>query len=196
MKKRNVKRNKLLLKLLITTSIFILLGIFYIAILSKSNRLMIKENLEIFFSSLKKLNYTKAFINCLSSNITFTIFIWIFGISIIGIPIILLFLIIKSFILGFSISSFIYFYHWKGFIAALIYMIPLVINLFTIIILSYYGIIFSKNLNQVLFLKKEIRFKNIMKKYIKILLFSIIIIIISSVIEIYAIPNLLKLLKM
>ncbi len=195
MKKRNIKRNKLLLKLLITTSIFILLGIFYIAILSKSNQLMIKENLEIFFSSLKKLNYTKAFINCLSSNITFTIFIWIFGISIIGIPIILLFLIIKSFILGFSISSFIYFYHWKGIIAALIYMIPLVINLFTIMTLSYYGILFSKNLNRLLFLKKEIRFKNIMKKYIKILLFSLILIIISSVIEIYIVPNILKLLR-
>ncbi len=195
MRKRNIKKNKLLLKLLIITFISVLLGIFCIAVLSKSNKIMIKENLQVFFTSLKKLNYTKAFIHCLSSNIIFTTFIWIFGISIIGIPIILLFLIIKSFILGFSISSFIYFYHWKGIIAALIYMIPLVINLFTIMTLSYYGILFSKNLNRLLFLKKEIRFKNIMKKYIKILLFSLILIIISSVIEIYIVPNILKLLR-
>lgn len=176
------------------TSVFILLGIFYIAILSKSNKHMIKENLELFFSSLKKLNYTKAFINCFSSNMIFTIFIWIFGISIVGIPIILIFLIIKSFILGFSISSFIYFYHWKGVIASLIYIIPLIINLFTIVILSYYGILFSKNLNKLLFFKKEIRFKNIMRKYLKILLFSLLIITLSSIIEIYVVPNILKLL--
>ncbi|MCI8347346.1 MAG: hypothetical protein HFJ12_05335 [Bacilli bacterium] len=194
MRKRNIKRNKLLLKLLIMTSVFILLGIFYIAILSKSNKHMIKENLELFFSSLKKLNYTKAFINCFSSNMIFTIFIWIFGISIVGIPIILIFLIIKSFILGFSISSFIYFYHWKGVIASLIYIIPLIINLFTIVILSYYGILFSKNLNKLLFFKKEIRFKNIMRKYLKILLFSLLIITLSSIIEIYVVPNILKLL--
>lgn len=196
MRKRNIKKNKLLIKLLITTSIFILLGIFYIAILGKSNKLLVKENLDLFFSSLKKLNYTKAFISCLSSNLVFTTLIWIFGISIIGIPIILLFLIIKSFILGFNMSSLIYFYKWKGIIAALIYSIPLIINILVMILLSYYGIIFSKNLNKLLFLKKEIRFKNIMRKYLKILLFSLVMITISSLIEIYVVPNILKLFKM
>lgn len=195
MRKRNIKRNKLLIKLFITTFIFILLGIFYIAILKKSNKLLVKENLDLFFSSLKKLNYTKAFISCFSSNLIFTTLIWIFGISIIGIPIILLFLIIKSFILGFNISSLIYFYKWKGILAALIYSIPLVINILVIIVLSYYGITFSKNLNKLLFFKKEIRFKNIMRKYLKILLFSLVIITISSLIEVYIVPIFLKLLQ-
>ena len=44
-------------------------------------------------------------------------------------------------------------------------------------------------------LKKDVNFKNIMRKYIKILLFSTICIVISSLIEIYIVPNILKLLQ-
>lgn len=193
--KKNIKTNKLLFKLIIITSIFILFGILYISILSKNSKLLIKDNLNTFFNSINKLNYTDAFINCLTSNIIIIILIWIFGISIIGVPLIILILIIKSFILGFSISSIIYFYKIKGILIAIIYLIPLIINLLIIIILGYYGIIFSKNLNQFLFLKKEMNFKNLMKKYLKLLLFSILCILISSFVEIYIIPNILKLLQ-
>lgn len=190
-----IKKNKLLFKLIIISLIFILLGILYIAILSKNNKVSIKNNLNDFYKSLNKLNYTKAFINCSLSNIITILIIWVFGISIIGVPLILIILIIKSFILGFSISSIIYFFKFKGILMAIIYLIPLIINLFIIIILSYYGIIFSKNLNKYLFLKKEINFKKIIRKYFKLLVFSIICILISSIIEIYLVPNLLKLLQ-
>lgn len=189
------KSNKLILKLMIISIISVLIGIFYIAILSNSNKVLIKENLETYFESLNKLNYIKALIKCLTSNMITISSIWLLGISIIGVFLIIIILIIKSFALGFTISSLIYFYKLKGIIISIIYIIPLIINLFVIIILSYYGIIFSKNLNRLLFLKKEVNFKNIMRKYIKILLFSTICIIISSLIEIYIVPNILKLLQ-
>ncbi len=189
------KSNKLILKLMIISIISVLIGIFYIAILSNSNKVLIKENLETYFESLNKLNYIKALIKCLTSNMITISSIWLLGISIIGVFLIIIILIIKSFALGFTISSLIYFYKLKGIIISIIYIIPLIINLFVIIILSYYGIIFSKNLNRLLFLKKDVNFKNIMRKYIKILLFSTICIIISSLIEIYIVPNILKLLQ-
>ena len=195
MKTRKIKSNKLIIKLQIISIICILLGILYIAILSKSNKLLIKENLKNYFENLNKLNYIKAIVKCLSSNIITISSIWILGISIIGIPLIIVILIVKSFAIGFTISSLIYFYKLKGIIISIIYVIPLIINLFIIIILSYYGIIFSKNLNSLLFLKKEVNFKNIMRKYVKIFLFSIICIVVSSLIEIYIIPNILKLLQ-
>ena len=191
-KKRTVIKNKLLLKLLIISIIFILLGIFYIAILSKSNRQLIQENLNTYLTTLNKLDYFNAWIRFLSSNLIFIIFIWSFGISIIGIPIIILFLIYRSFMLGFTISSIIFFYKAKGIIIALIYIIPLLINLWVIIISSYFGIQFSKNLNKLLFLKKEVNFKHVMSRYFKILIFTIICILISSLIEIYLVPNLLQ----
>lgn len=189
------KSNKLILKLMIISIISVLIGIFYIAILSNSNKVLIKENLETYFESLNKLNYIKALIKCLTSNMITVSSIWSLGISIIGVFLIIIILIIKSFALGFTISSLIYFYKLKGIIISIIYIIPLIINLFVIIILSYYGIMFSKNLNRLLFLKKDVNFKNIMRKYIKILLFSTICIVISSLIEIYIVPNILKLLQ-
>ena len=189
------KSNKLILKLMIISIISVLIGIFYIAILSNSNKVLIKENLETYFESLNKLNYIKALIKCLTSNMITISSIWLLGISIIGVFLIIIILIIKSFALGFTISSLIYFYKLKGIIISTIYIIPLIINLFVIIILSYYWIIFYKNLNRLLFLKKDVNFKNIMRKYIKILLFSTICIVISSLIEIYIVPNILKLLQ-
>lgn len=194
MKKRIVK-NKLLLRILIMILIAFLLGLFYLAILSKTNKGMIQENLNLFFSSIKDLDYVKGLINSLTTNLIYVALIWILGISIIGVPIIIFLLLTKSFILGFSISSIIYFYQWKGIIIALIYSIPLIFNLFFLFFLGYYGILFSKNLNQLLFMKKNINFKDIMRKYLRILLFTTIGIIISSILEIYLIPNLLKLLQ-
>lgn len=198
MKKIKIKqtiKNKLLFKLLITTTISIILGLLYTAIISKTDREFIKESMNTFFNNLDKLNYLDAFKNCIISNTVFIIIIWFLGISIIGIPIIIIILILKSFILGFTISSILYFYKFKGIIIAILYIIPLIINLFITIYLSYYGIKFSKNLIGLLFFKKNISFNNIMKKYIKILLISFIIVLISSIIEIYIIPSLLNFLQ-
>lgn len=195
MKKVHMPKNKLLVKLLFISVISILLGIFYMAIISKQNKESVEESLKLFFQSINKLNYQKAIVNCFSSNIFYLLAIWLLGISIIGIPFILLILILKSFILGFSISSILYFYKLKGILIALIYIIPLVLNLLTILFLGYYAIIFSKNLIRLLFLKKEIRFKNIMRRYSKIFLFCLGMIIISSILEIYVVPSFLKLLQ-
>ena len=111
-----------------------------------------KRNIEVWFydkrlsfKSLDKLDYKSAFINCLTSNTIYIVLIWLLGISILGIPIIIIILILKSFTIGFTISSILYFYKFKGLIIAIIYIIPLLINLFAIIYLSYYAIMFSKN---------------------------------------------------
>lgn len=195
MKKINVIKNKLLFKLLFISLISILIGIFYMAIISKSNKDSVEESLKLFFENINKLNYNQALINSIISNVFYISFIWLLGISIIGIPFIIGIVILKSFILGFSISSILYFYKFKGILIALIYIIPLALNLLVILFLGYYAIIFSKNLNRLLFLKKEISFKHIMRRYSKMLVFSLVVIILSSVIEIYLVPSLLKLLQ-
>lgn len=195
MKKAKISKNKLLIKILLMTLVFIILGILYISILSDGNKVLIEKNLSSFFNSINKLNYNQAFIKCFLSNTFYILSIWLLGISILGIPFILLILILKSFILGFSISSILYFYKFKGIIICIIYIIPLIINLLLMILLSYYSIQFSKNLNKLLFSKKDVNFQNVMKRYIKILLASLLVILASSLIEIYLIPNILKLLQ-
>lgn len=184
-------KNKLLFKLFIIIIISITLGLLYPAILSSTDRKIISKSLISFFNSLDKLDYFLAFKNCFLSNSLYTIIIWLLGISIIGIPFIITILILKSFILGFTISSILYFYKFKGLLICITYVIPLLINLFVITYLSYYGIIFSKYLVGLLFFKKNVNFNNIMKRYLKILFISIILILISSIVEIYIIPSFL-----
>ena len=195
MKKIYKIKNKLLFRLMVIAILSIIIGILYISILNTSNIEKIKKSLQLFFKGINKLDYTKAIINCITSNLFYLVLVWILGISIIGIPIIILVIILKSFILGFSISSILFFYKWKGILIAVIYCFPLLINLFAFLFLGYYAIIFSKNLNRLLFLKKEISFRNIMRRYIKMLIFSLILILISSLVEIYIVPSLLSLLK-
>lgn len=192
---KKVKLRKIPLLILIITTIFLILGILFLAIISKSNKELVTETLNNFFKNIsaKKFNTNIALFNSLSNNMIVNITIWLLGISIIGIPIILLILSTKSFILGFSISSIIYNYGIKGIILTLIYIVPHIMNLFITILLSYYSIHFSIMLFNLLFRKQEYSKKRIVNRYIKILLFSTIAYITSSVIEVYVVPKILSL---
>src|SRR5574344_1445059 len=127
--RKNIRKNKLLIKLILITIISILLGILFMAIIKENNKVLVKDNLKLYFASLHKLNYLKALLTCSTSNTIYIIIIWLLGISIIGIPIIIIMLLFKGFILGFSISSILYFYKFKGILICLIYIILFVIFL-------------------------------------------------------------------
>lgn len=192
---KKILNNRLLTTLIILLFISFILGILFIAILSKTDKQLIKDNLSLYFSNLNKLNYTKGIINSITSNYLYLLIILILSFSIIGIPIIICILLLKGFLLGLSISSIIYYYKFKGILIAIIYVIPLIINLFLIFILSYYGIKVSNYLIKTLFYKKSTNIKYITKKYIKLFLMASIIEMISCTIEIFLIPNLFKLLQ-
>ena len=81
----------------------------------------------------------------------------------------------------------------KRVILTLIYIIPHIMNLFITILLSYYSIHFSIMLFNLLFRKQEYSKKRIVNRYIKILIFSTIAYITSSVIEVYVVPKILSL---
>lgn len=189
-----VKTKKILVISLILIIISFILGILFPAILSIENKDLINTSLDSFFSSISKnkLNYVNALFSSLTNNIVINILIWLLGISIIGIPIIIVILIIKSFILGFSFSSIIMTYSFKGIILAFIYIIPLIINLFITLIVCYYAISFSIMLFNYLFRKKEYSRRVIVARYLKILGSSMVILILSSLVEVFLIPNILK----
>ena len=191
---KKVKLKKVPLVILIITIISLILGILFLAIISKSNKELVSETLDNFFKSIsqKKFNTNIALFNSLSNNIIIDLTIWLLGISIIGIPIIILILSTKSFVLGFSISSIIYNYGLKGIILTLIYIIPHTINLLVTILLSYYSINFSIMLFNLLFRKKEYSKKSMVNRYIRILVFATIAYLTSSVIEAYVVPKILS----
>lgn len=195
-KEEILKQKKKYLILLILSTIGIISGIIFIFTISKQDKLTIVEYMNNFFTGIQenKLNYTSCLFNSLLNNILYITIIFLLGISIIGFPIIITILFFKSFIIGFSFSSIIYTYGLKGIINAIFYTFPhQVIYLLIIILLSFYALNFSSRLFRYLFLKKNINFKEITHKYLKIYLLALIITLILSLYETYISTYLLKL---
>lgn len=190
-----IKARKILSIMTIITIISLILGTLFISILSKDNKELITSNVIDFFTAIKSnnLNYNQILVKSLTNNLLLNIIIWLLGISIIGIPIVIILLFIKSFILSFTFTSIIYTYKYKGIVSAIIYVIPHIINLLLSFVLIYYSITFSKSLFNYLFKKKECNRKELVNRYLKLLVISTFLFIISSIIETYIIPILIRL---
>lgn len=190
---KKITKNKLLLFLIIITIISILLGVFFIAVISNDNQELVKSTINSYFLDINenKIKYFKNLWSILTSNLFLILFIWIMGISIIGIIISLILLIYKSFLIGFSFTSILYTYGFKGLISGIIYIFPEIINLFIVFVLTYYSISFSILLFNYLFKKKEYN-RIFVRRYLKLLVISSLIIIFSTLISTFIIPNLLR----
>ena len=190
-----LKTNKLLFALLIITILSTITGIILLALQNEENKQLITSYLNEFFIQIKSsnINYTNMIFTSLKENLLTNIFIWIIGISIIGIPLIIGILIFKSIIIGFSAISIINSYGLIGILLALIYIIPLIINLIITFFLSYYSIKISTILIKYIFKKQDKLNKTLFKHYFKVLLYSCIILTINSLIEGFLIPLILRL---
>lgn len=151
--------------------------------------------IETFFKNIStnSINSGLALKNSLIINYLFVGIIWILGLTIIGVLINIFLTFIKGFLVGFSISSIFLTYNAKGLVAILLYTFPTqIINLIVVSILSIYSIMFSKNLLQIITGKTKNN-KIMLKKYLVILMMSIILSFISSLLEAYLFPNILRL---
>ena len=162
--------------------------------LNENDKMLVTNYLKNFITNINTTNNTSLFVNGLFTNCSYGIFIWLLGISIIGIPIILLMFFSKCFILGFSVSSIIINYKVKGILFALIYIFPnQVINILIYGLLASYGIIFSLKIIYSLFNKTEFKINQAFKKYFKIFIISIITLLISNIYESFISPIIYKL---
>lgn len=192
---KKLKTKKLFILVFIVTILCFIAGILLISILSKSNKELIINSLNNFYTSLKenKISSTNLLYKTMTSNLILNIIIWILGISIIGIPIVIFILGFKSLSLGFTISSLIYTYKFNGLLKAILYLIPNIINIFIVFVLVYYSISFSLNLFNYLFRKIEFNKRVIVKRYLKLLIAAILLSILTSVTESFILPKLFNL---
>ncbi len=199
--KNSIIKQKKLYRIIITLMIFgIISGILFIFFISKESKTKSLVSIKNFFDLMNTstgINYGKSLLNTLVNNIGYVLLIWLLGISIIGLPITIVLAFMKSFIVGFSISSIISCYKAKGILGAFLYVFPhQIIILFIYLLLSFYSISFSIKLFKSLFLKQTINFRVVMQKYIKILLISLIGIIIVSLYEVFISTYFIKLFTM
>lgn len=167
-------------------------GVIFITIIKNSDKTIVKDYIESYMNTIKNhdINYLDQFKNIFLDNLSFIIIVWLLGMSVIGIPINLFYYFLKSFVLGFTIVSFILTYKIKGCLYALLYVIPHnLINIFIFSILIYYTINFSLTLIYGITKKKSINFKTIINKYLYILFISIGIILLTSLYEAFVLPN-------
>ncbi len=194
-KYKGVRKRKIFVLLLVLMVISLIVGILYLAVVDKASKLLVKNTVFEYIKSLssKTYNYQKELIMTLKSNVILTIIMWFLGVSLFGSIFEIIFLIVKSFTLGFSISSIIYTFKIKGIYVGLIYLLPSIFNMIIYFILGFFAINFSIYLYKYLFKGVDVSLKRLMKKYLKVLIISLILLIISSLIEVFLVPNVLKL---
>ena len=179
MKKKNfwqeLKKNKYKYLFLITIIILgFLSGIVLANILSYNDKKEVGEIVETYFLNLKNnesINYIGNFLNNLGVNFFYLLLLFIFGISIIGIVLNPFILYFKSLITGFSVGIIISLYSFKGILGGILYLFPT--QLLNLLICLF----------KVLFLRKNINNNEFMKKYFQVLLFSSIVLLISTLYE-------------
>ncbi len=186
-------------KLLIFLTVLLLVGIavgsIFVSILDSTDTNLVNEHLNNFINSIEndKLDYLQALKSNLITNISFVLVIWLLGISIIGLPIILIMFFSKTFILGFSVGAILSVFKTKGILFSLVYILPgQVISLLFYLFLTMYAMSFSFKLIYVIFKKKTLDFKIIMNKYFKILLFVLVVVVLMNLYDTYLMPKLVK----
>lgn len=190
------EQKKIYIFLIIVMTIGMILGIIYAVILNKSDHNLVTTSLNSFFTSIKNndIDYKSALINSLIGNISFVTFIFLLGISIIGIPLIIMSLAISSFIFGFSLSSIIYTYHLNGILRTITYLFPhQIITLLMSLFLGFYALYFGIKLFKYLFRGVDINLRSSMKRYLQVYITVLIFFIGCSFLEVFLSPALIKL---
>ena len=192
-----IKLNKKVVIFLIVISIIALIsGSLLVVLLDKSDKTIINNYLTNFINDLSqnKIEYIPVLKDSLISNMALILGIWLLGISVIGIPIVLFLYFVQIFTFGFALASIILNYKFRGLLLALIYTFPhYLVYIGMLLILTSYSMILSIKLITTIIKKKQIDFKVISNKYLIILLFSFITVLLCSLYETFALPNIIKL---
>lgn len=181
--------------LVVLLLIGISVGALFVSILNSSDKELVTNHLLNFFQNIEnnKLDYYSALKNNLIANVLMVLIIWLLGISVIGLPVIVIIFFSKSFILGFSIGSILSTFKIKGIIYGLIYVFPgQILTLLGLLLLMMYSMSFSFKIIYTILKKQVLDFKFIMNKYFKILILVMIIVVVMGIYDTYLMPKLLK----
>lgn len=172
----------------------IIAGIIFLVLTSSLDKLIIKNEITDFFETIKTSNHS--FNNLLisfKSNMTYIIIITISSIIYLFSPLILFINFYKGLLIGFLIGSVVMTYKVKGIFYSLLMLFPHHI-LMTITLITYGSIMlhFSYKLMKGTYKNESINLKTFIKKIGILFLFGSTCSLISSILEIYLSPLILK----
>lgn len=187
--------NKKVFVFLISLSIIgVVFGSLLPIFLSEGDKNVIGDYITSFVGDIKNTNsFMNVFINSIVSNFGFTILVWLLGVSIIGVPIVLVMFFSKCFVLGFSISSIIINYGFKGCLFGFLYAFPLfVLYIFIYAFLTNYSLIFSFRFIFYITNKFDFNLKSAFNKYFMKLCICLCFVLVCCLYETFALPYVLN----
>ena len=190
----DLKKDKsIYLSLLIALIISFIFGMFFITILSSTDKVTLKEYITNFFTSIKQGKIISLYKTLINNNLGILI-TSILAFSVVLFPLVIVIIFYKGFTLAFTITSLIYTFKIKGIILAIVYVFPsLIFNLVFYFIMCYYSfklslILFNKAIN-----KDTTNINKFLKKYLVIILVCISFVSLFSLYDTYLLPSLIKL---
>ena len=188
-----VKQKKMYLVFISMMLCSLIMGFFFYFIISNSNKELVMNTQKDFFNNISNINYFSSLMSSILTNGLYVLIMFILGLSVLGFIFIIGIILVKSFIVGFSISSIIGTFGWKGIVLSLVYVFPhQILFLIILLLMCFYGCNFCYRLFNHIFKKQIINFRGIREKYIKVFIISLIGAIICSLYEVFIIPYLIK----
>jgi stage II sporulation protein M len=181
--------------------VLFLMGVIFGAIVVNSMSITQKEDLFYYLSQFfgqvstgKVADNHDLFLQSFFHNSKFIVLMWVLGISIIGLPVILILLFLKGLVVGFTVGFLVSQMGWHGFLLAFVSILPqnlIIIPVF--IMMSSFSVIFSLRMIKKQFMKKYAQpILPFFKGYIFALITAIVFISAASGIEAYLSPGLMK----
>lgn len=184
--------NSKIFKILVVTLVIgFIIGIISFIFMDKSS---LQSSIINYINLIKNdnYNYSNGLVLSIISNIKYSSIIWITGIIFFCSLVIPLIIIYRGISLSLTISAIIYTYKLKGALYALIIVFPTILNELIFLFLSYYSINFSIKCFNTIKNNKDINLRSFIKNYFYIFLILSLLLIISSLIEIYLCSNIIK----
>lgn len=177
--------------MLVIVILGIITGSLFVIILNSADKLLIKEYIEDFINTINT-DYKTNLYNNIMLNYSSVILISVIGFTYFLFPLNILILFYKSFVIGFSVSSFIMCYSIKGLLLSIIYIFPHhILNILFLGFLTAFTAKLSIKMINHIIRKKSVDLRAYFNKYICILLLISILYIFTTLYETYIIPRLL-----
>ncbi|MGJ7919908.1 stage II sporulation protein M [Neobacillus sp. LXY-4] len=181
--------------------VLFLMGVIFGAVVVNSLSFSQKEDLFYYLSQFfgqltdgKEASSNDLFKQSLLHNSKYIGLMWLLGISIIGLPVILILLFIKGMVVGFTVGFLVNQMGWDGFFLSFVSILPqnfIIIPVF--IIMAVMTITFSLQMIRRQFMKKISNpFMPMLSRYFLTLAAAMVCIFIAAAIEAYLSPSLMK----
>ncbi|MGM9987041.1 MAG: stage II sporulation protein M [Bacillaceae bacterium] len=181
-------------------SVLLLIGVIFGAIVVNSLHVEQKQDLLFYVDQfLSQINDNQSggegvFFDAYTSHLKYMIFIWVLGISMVGLPLIFILVFLKGVLIGFTVGFFVNQLGLKGFYLAIVSILPqnlIIVPL--LIVISSIAISFSIKLIKQLFGKhKYSKMKVGLLPYTGVFVMIACVILLPTVVEVYLSPILME----